>query len=271
MKKYLLAFILSTLVFGQNDFSLEDINPLSDTYEQLIGPSYFAGNMVVLGFFHEYWGSCRARFGLLNDIYLDLRSEDIEDVKIIGVGKDQYISSLDGMINGRVLPWVQDSSTSDYVVWSNFEANQRDIFFIGTDGQIDTSFNITPYNPSDPDDVIYIKELILSFRGNDNSSLSLKDEPIPESFTLYQNYPNPFNPLTTIKYNLNDNSYVNVAIYNVAGKLVKTLFNGNQNKGENSLIWNATNNENESMPGGLYIYSVNTENIIHFKKMILLK
>ena len=193
------------------------------------------------------------------------------DVKIIGIGKDQYSSSLDGMINGRVLPWVQDSSTSDYVVWSNFEANQRDIFFIGTDGQIDTSFNITPYNPSNTDDVIYIRELILSFRGNDNSSLSSRVELIPESFTLYQNYPNPFNPSTTIEYNLNDNSYVNVAIYNVAGELVKALFNGPQNKGNNSLIWNAKNNENESVPSGLYIYSVSTENSIHSRKMMLLK
>ena len=175
------------------------------------------------------------------------------------------------MINGRVLPWVQDSSTSDYVVWSNFEANQRDIFFISTDGQIDTSFNITPYNPSNTDDVIYIKELILSFRGNDNSSLSSSVELIPESFTLYQNYPNPFNPSTTIKYNLNYNSYVNVAIYNVAGELVKTLFNGPQKKGKSSLIWNTKNNENESVPGGLYIYSVNTKNNIHSKKMMLLK
>ena len=193
------------------------------------------------------------------------------DVKIIGIGKDQYSSSLDGMINGRVLPWVQDSSSNNYEVWSNFEANQRDIFFINIDGQIDTSFNITPYNPSNPDDVIYIKELILSFRGSDNSSLSSKVELTPESFTLYQNYPNPFNPSTTIKYNLNDNSYVNVSIYNVAGELVKTLFNGPQNKGKNSLIWNAKNNKNESVAGGLYIYSVTTENNIYSKKMMLLK
>ena len=192
-------------------------------------------------------------------------------MKIIGIGKDQYTSSLDGMINGRVLPWVQDSSSTDYDLWSNFEANQRDIFFINIDGQIDTSFNITPYNPSNPDDVIYIKELILSFRGSDNSSLSSKVELTPESFTLYQNYPNPFNPSTTIKYNLNDNSYVNVSIYNVAGELVKTLFNGPQNKGKNSLIWNAKNNKNESVAGGLYIYSVTTENNIYSKKMMLLK
>ena len=190
---------------------------------------------------------------------------------MIGVGKDQYASSLEGMINDRVLPWVQDSSTANYNVWSIFEANQRDIFFIGSDGQIDTSFNITPYNPSNPDDVMYIKELILSFRGNDDSPLSSRVELIPESFTLYQNYPNPFNPSTTIKYTFNDNCHVNVAIYNLNGELVKTLFNGYHNKGNKSLVWNSVNNENEFMPGGLYIYSVKTENSIYSKKMMLLK
>ena len=190
---------------------------------------------------------------------------------MIGVGKDQYSSSLEGMINGRVLPWVQDSSSANYNVWSYFGANQRDIFFIGTDGQIDTSFNITPYNPSNPDDVMYIKDLILSFRGNDNSSLTSTDELISSSFTLYQNYPNPFNPSTTIKYTLNDNSYVNVSIYDIKGELVKTLFNGYQNKGNKSLVWNSVNNENEPMPGGLYVYSVKTENSIYSKKMMLLK
>ena len=190
---------------------------------------------------------------------------------MIGVGKDQYASSLEGMINGRVLAWVQDSSSTNYNVWSYFGANQRDIFFIGTDGQIDTSFNITPYNPSNPDDVMYIKDMILSFRGNDNSSLTSTDELIPRSFTLYQNYPNPFNPSTTIKYTLDDDSYVNVSIYDIKGELVKTLFNGYQNKGNKSVVWNSVNNENELMPGGLYIYSVKTENSIYSKKMMLLK
>jgi len=54
LKDYLLAFIFSSLAIGQNDFSLKDINPLSDSYDELIGPSYFAGDMVVIGFFHEY-------------------------------------------------------------------------------------------------------------------------------------------------------------------------------------------------------------------------
>ena len=192
-------------------------------------------------------------------------------MKIIGIGKDQYASSLEGMINDRVLPWVQDSSSTNYELWSNFEASQRDIFFISTDGQIDTSFNITPYNPSNPDDVIYIKELILAFRGNDDSLLSSNVEHIPGSFILFQNYPNPFNPSTFIEYTLYDDSFVNVAIYDLTGKLVKTLFNGRQKEGNIRLVWNSLNNENEHVPGGLYIYSVNIGNSIYSKKMMLLK
>ena len=175
------------------------------------------------------------------------------------------------MINGRVLPWVQDSSSTNYAVWSNFDANQRDIFFINIDGQIDTSFNITPYNPSNPDDVMYIKDLILSFRENYSSSLSSNNKLVPRSFALYQNFPNPFNPLTTIAYNLNEKSYVYVVVYDLSGSLVKTLLNGSQDAGYNSLVWNSTNNKNEPISGGLYIYSVSTENSIHSKKMMLLK
>jgi len=80
------------------------------------------------------------------------------------MGKDEYSGSLDGMIEGRILPWVQDSSADGYPVWSDFGANQRDVFFLDYDGMIDTSFNSTPYNPSDPDDVLYLTNLILSMR-----------------------------------------------------------------------------------------------------------
>ena len=54
---YLFIILLITswpFVNGQNEFDLQDINPQSDTYEQLIGPSYFSNNIIILGFFHEY-------------------------------------------------------------------------------------------------------------------------------------------------------------------------------------------------------------------------
>ena len=71
------------------------------------------------------------------------------------------------MLNGRILPWVQDDSSDDYPVWSEYEANQRDVFFINNEGFIDTSFSITPYSPSSIEDVQYIKNIILEIKNED--------------------------------------------------------------------------------------------------------
>ena len=48
------TIVFSNDQFSQNDFSLSDLNPSSDTYGQSIGPSYFSNNIIVIGFFHEY-------------------------------------------------------------------------------------------------------------------------------------------------------------------------------------------------------------------------
>lgn len=55
MKTYRIFFFLFFgITLAQNDFSLADINPASDTYGQSIGPSYFSNTVRVIGFFHEY-------------------------------------------------------------------------------------------------------------------------------------------------------------------------------------------------------------------------
>ena len=55
MRSYkILVFLFFASVSAQNDFSLEDLNPTSDTYGQIIGPSYFSNTVRVVGFFHEY-------------------------------------------------------------------------------------------------------------------------------------------------------------------------------------------------------------------------
>ena len=55
MKNYkTFVFFFFSLLLAQNDFSYEDVNPLSETYGQHIGPSYFSNNLTVVGFFHEY-------------------------------------------------------------------------------------------------------------------------------------------------------------------------------------------------------------------------
>ena len=86
------------------------------------------------------------------------------DVHVIGVGKDQYNEYLDQMVDGRILPWTEDSQSEGYPVWTDWEAGQRDVYFLNRNGIVDTTFNITPYDPGNPDDYTYIMNLILELR-----------------------------------------------------------------------------------------------------------
>ncbi len=94
---------------------------------------------------------------------------------------------------------------------------------------------------------------------------------LPTKFALAQNYPNPFNPSTTIGFALPTSSYVNLTIYNIEGKKVKTLVEQNLSAGEHTIEWDGTNNSGSKISTGIYIYRISTETFSATKKMILLK
>ena len=94
---------------------------------------------------------------------------------------------------------------------------------------------------------------------------------IPQEITLYQNYPNPFNPVTTISYDLPQDSYVVLSIYDMKGSLVKNLVNEIRTAGMQSIQWNATNNIGLTVSAGVYLYSIEAGEFSQTKKMILLK
>ena len=105
----------------------------------------------------------------------------------------------------------------------------------------------------------------------DNTSLSLSDELIPTSFALHQNYPNPFNPITTLRYDLPEDSYVNVTVYDMLGRKVRTLVNTTQEAGFKSVIWNATNDYGKPESARVYLNKIQAGEFIQTKKMVLLK
>jgi len=94
---------------------------------------------------------------------------------------------------------------------------------------------------------------------------------IPEVFTLHQNHPNPFNPVTILQYDLPEDALVNITIYDMMGRQVKTLINGSQTAGYKSIQWNATNNLGEPVSAGIYIYMVQAGQFRQARKMALLK
>jgi len=94
---------------------------------------------------------------------------------------------------------------------------------------------------------------------------------LPDEYALHQNYPNPFNPVTTLRYNLPENSLVNITIYDMLGRKVKTLINQNQDAGHKSVIWDATNDFGKPVSAGIYLYQIQVDEYISTKKMVLLK
>ena len=89
---------------------------------------------------------------------------------------------------------------------------------------------------------------------------------LPVTYSLSQNYPNPFNPVTTINYSIPAVSDVRLDIFNILGQRITTLINENQQPGEYSIIWDASN-----MASAIYFYRLTTEEKILTKKMLLIK
>jgi hypothetical protein len=94
---------------------------------------------------------------------------------------------------------------------------------------------------------------------------------IPGKFYLEYAYPNPFNPLTIIRYNLPEDAMVNITIYDMIGRQVKTLVNASQTAGYKTIHWNATNDKNRPVSAGLYLYAIQAGEFKQSKKMVLLK
>ncbi len=89
---------------------------------------------------------------------------------------------------------------------------------------------------------------------------------LPTKFALMQNYPNPFNPTTTIAYELPTRSKVLLKIYDMLGREVATLVNGEQAAGRYAQSFNAS-----GLASGLYFYRLQAGNFVETKKMMLVK
>ena len=92
------------------------------------------------------------------------------------------------------------------------------------------------------------------------------DQEIATEYNLYQNYPNPFNPVTKIKYLVNVQSKVEIKVYNILGKEIKTLVNEVKSQGSYEVTFDAS-----QFSSGVYFYRIQTPSFSETKKMVYLK
>jgi hypothetical protein len=91
------------------------------------------------------------------------------------------------------------------------------------------------------------------------------------SFALYQNYPNPFNPSTTIQYQLPHSGDVEVNIYDIQGRLVRSLFNSNQQVGTHAIVWDSQGSGGRIVASGTYFCQILFNGSSLVRKLVLIK
>ena len=103
-------------------------------------------------------------------------------------------------------------------------------------------------------------------------ALNISDNNIDYEFALYNAYPNPFNPTTTIEFEVPYSMNIVLNVYDISGKLVKTLVNDMKSTGKHSIVWDGTNQYGNGVANGMYIYKlISNENLSISNKMILMK
>ena len=94
----------------------------------------------------------------------------------------------------------------------------------------------------------------------------------PEQWGLEQNYPNPFNPNTLISYDVPiGGGVVSLHIYDVRGRLVKTLADGRETAGRKTVMWDATDDRGQTVSTGIYFYQLIADGFSQTRKMVLMK
>ncbi len=94
---------------------------------------------------------------------------------------------------------------------------------------------------------------------------------VPRSFGLLQNYPNPFNPETRIEYEVKQPGRVNVAVYDVQGRLIATLLDADRNAGTYDVTWNGRDAAGQQVASGTYIYRLTMDGQAVSRKMVMVK
>jgi hypothetical protein len=117
---------------------------------------------------------------------------------------------------------------------------------------------------SDPQWNIAYGELLAKINENSIAVQTITNE-VPTDYSI-TNYPNPFNPTTTINYQLPENGFVTIKVYDMLGKEIATLVDGNKTAGYHNVTFDASR-----LTSGIYIYTITANNFVQSKKMLLMK
>jgi hypothetical protein len=195
--------------------------------------------------------------GLGNGTYIDYRGLPTDvaqtDTFVLAVGNGDAVSAATASFTYRwsmgFLPFICDSMSMKIPPIIDGDGNivsplQRIDMFSIDSARVETPL---AYGASNLRITIYK----YGYRNGD-LGVNQVSRMTPTSFALQQNYPNPFNPTTTIRFDVQRRSVVDVSVYNLLGQKVSTLVNDDLTPGTYATTWNATDSYGKSVSSGVY-------------------
>ncbi|MDX2473638.1 MAG: proprotein convertase P-domain-containing protein, partial [Candidatus Krumholzibacteria bacterium] len=208
--------------------------------------------------------------GVLNSWCLNVTVSDLV------VASDAPVLQVNQTQGGRELSWDYNPITSEAFHVYRRTANTNAVRLTeqplsSTDGHIAFSDNSTEFEVGT---VLYysLREV------RDGGVLGFGDEievtvtsSLPTVFALHDNYPNPFNPITNINFDLPKAGHVSLRIYDLSGRLVRSLVDENLARSSHTYQWDGADNSGRRAASGVYYYRVQTERTSETGKMMLVK
>jgi len=209
-----------------------------------------------------------AENGVKENTIVTLYKMDRNDVKIIEPNVQDVVMS-DVYILGPVQKKIENARIS--ISYADQNINENDISKLAIYTKTENGWvQVKSYIDRKSKKVFANVDQLGQFRLQ-KGNIESNSEVLPLSFKLMQNYPNPFNPTTTIVYQLPEDSYVTLTIYNILGQKLKTVVNEFKKAGTYSYKINLEKEIGRQLSSGVYFYTIQAGQFTDTKKMILMK
>ena len=190
---------------------------------------------------------------------------------MVNVG-DEVVAYADGQVVGATRV-VDEDMPVVIAAWGSYENEDLGISLPGYD--MGDSIDLRLYSTSEGQELYVETTLDGSTYGDtpltSGTAVVLSSPATPMAYELMQNYPNPFNPSTSIVFSLPETGHISLNIYDISGRLVSTLVDGTLDNGVHNVMWNGTDMNGELVSAGVYIYALESADMVMTKKMILMK
>ena len=222
--------------------------------------------------------------GQMHTATIELDSQGNENAIGLCVGFDPAILTFKNATLGRdasgatLIPNGRDSTNGRVGLalalpaGQSFAAGVRQLVLVNFSINPNTSATSTPIEFKDQPiarEVVDVNGNVLQSSWSVVTSVQERVNELPTTFNLSANHPNPFNPSTTITYALPQAAEVELMIFDVMGRRVRTLVRQHQQAGRYAITWDGRNEQGEVIASGVYLYQLRAGSFVQTRRMAL--